>query len=116
MVEHLIGGTKNSKLGTAVQLVAYLLMLLGLLEDEILREHIVFLQPRIFLRELSADCLRAFLAISHRGKALFFDAVSYEIIYYRLGSALRQSFVVLAVAFVIAMGTQFDGYVGILFQ
>ena len=116
MVEHLIGGTKNSKLGTAVQLVAYLLMLPGLLEDEILGEHIVFLQPRIFLRELSADCLRAFLAISHRGKALFFDAVSYEVIHYRLGTALRQSLVVLAVAFVIAMGTQFDGYVGILFQ
>ena len=27
----------------------------------------IFLQPGIFLRELPADCLRAFLAISHRG-------------------------------------------------
>lgn len=91
-------------------------MLPGLLEDEILGEHIVFLQPGIFLRELPADCLWAFLAISHRSKALFFNAVSYEVIHYRLGAALRQALVVLAVTFVIAMGTQFDGYVGILFQ
>lgn len=79
-----IGGAEHLELGTAVQLVAYLLMILGLLEDEFLGEHIVFLQPWIFLRELLADCLRAFLAISHRGKAIFFDAVSYEVIYYRL--------------------------------
>ena len=111
-----VGGAEHFELGTAVQLVAYLLMILGLLEDEFLGEHIVFLQPWIFLCELPADCLRAFLAISHRGKAIFFDAVSYEVIYYRLGTALRQALVVLAVAFVIAMGTQFDGYVGILFQ
>lgn len=111
-----VGGAEHFELGAAVQLVAYLLMLPGLLEDEILGEHIVFLQPGIFLRELPADCLRAFLAISHRGKAIFFNAVSYEVIHYRLGAALRQSLVVLAVAFVIAMGTQFDGYVGILFQ
>ena len=42
--------------------------------------------------------------------------MSYEVIHYRLGTALRQSLVVLVVAFVIAMGTQFDGYVEILFQ
>ena len=111
-----VGGAEHFELSAAVQLVAYLLMLPGLLLDEILGEHIVFLQPGIFLRELPADCFRAFLAISHRGKAIFFNAVSYEVIHYRLGAALRQSLVVLAVAFVIAMGTQFDGYVGILFQ
>lgn len=42
--------------------------------------------------------------------------MGYQVIYYRLGTALRQPLVVFGISLVIAMGTQLDGYVWILLQ
>ena len=111
LVKHIVCSAKYDELGAAVQLIADFLMLLALLEDKLLGEFVALLEPRIFLGQLLANLLWSLLAISHWGKALLLDAMGYQVIYYRLGTALRQPLVVFGISLVIAMGTQLDGYV-----
>ena len=116
LIKHIVGGAKDDKLGSAVQLIAYLLMLLGLLQDKFLGEHIALLEPRILLGQLLADGLRTLLAITHWGEALLLYAVLYQIVYHTLGSALRQVLVVFVVALIVAVGAQLYRYVRVLLQ
>lgn len=51
-VEHAIGGTEHDEFSSAVELVANLLVLLALLEDEVGGQLIAFFQPFVFLRQL----------------------------------------------------------------
>ena len=91
-------------------------MLLALLQDKFFVEHIAFFEPRILHGKFLAHILRLLLAVAHRGEALFLYAVFYQIVYYRLGAALRQMLVIFAVSLVVAMGAEFDGNVRVLFQ
>ena len=91
-------------------------MLLALLQDKFFVEHVAFLEPRILLGEFLAHILRLLLTIAHRGEALFLYAVFYQVVYYRLGAALRQMLVIFAVSLVVAMGAEFNGNVRVLFQ
>ena len=75
-------------------------MLLALLQDKFFAEHIAFLEPRILLGKFLAHILRLLLAVAHRGEALFLYAVFYQIVYYRLGAALRQMLVIFAVSLI----------------
>ena len=103
LVKHIVCSAKYDELGAAVQLIADFLMLLALLEDKLLGEFVALLEPRIFLGQLLANLLWSLLAISHWGKALLLDAMGYQVIYYRLGTALRQPLVVFGISLVIAM-------------
>ena len=116
LIKHIIGGAEHNELGAAVDLVADFLMFLALLLDELLGKLIALLEPRIFLGQFLANLLWSLLAISHRGKALLLDAVGYQIVDHRLGTALRQSLVVFGIALVVAMRTQLDGNVRILLE
>ena len=67
LIEHTIGGAQNDELRPSVQLVAYFLFLLVLKGgDELLGQHIVLLQPVVFLGQLLADCLGLLLSIALR--------------------------------------------------
>ena len=116
LIKHIVGGAKNNELGATVDLVANLLMLLALLQDKLLGKLIALLEPRIFLGEFLANLLWSLLAIAHRGKTLFLNAVGYQIVHHRLCSALRQSLVVFGITLVVAMRTQLDGNVRILLE
>ena len=91
-------------------------MLLGLLHDKVGSELVSLFQPLVFLGSLAAYGLGLFPSVAHGGKPLLLYAVLDEVVHYCLGTFLRQSFVVFGTAFVVAVGTQFDGDIGILLQ
>ena len=97
-------------------MVAYLLFPGIQVVDKIFREHIAFLQPRIFGRHLAAYGLGPLLAIAHGREPVAGDAMPHEIGHHRLGAPLREPLVILHASLVVAMGTQFDGHIGILVE
>ena len=114
---HAVGGAQYDELGAAVQLVARLLLLLiGKGLDELLGQHVAFLEEGIFLRELSLDGLGLLLAVAYGREAVFGDAVLYEVVHHALGTPLRQSLVVGLGTAVVGMGRQLDGDVGVLVE
>ena len=60
--------------------------------------------------------LRTALAIALRREAVGSNAVGDEVVDNALCAALREAFVVLVIATIVAVGAEFDGHVGVLIQ
>ena len=116
LVEESVGSTQHDKLGASVQLVAYFLMLFGLLGDKLGGEHVAFLEPWIFLGHLLAYGLRLFPSVTSWREPVFGYAVGDEIVDYSLSPSLREALIVFGTSLIVAMGSQLNGYIRVLLE
>ena len=88
VVEHAVGGAQNDELGAAVELVAYLLLLLVAALDELLAEHVALFEPCVALGEFLTNGLWLLLSVTHRRETVLRNAMCDEVVDHRLSPSL----------------------------
>ena len=116
LVEQSVGGAQHDKLGAAVQLVGYLLLVLVQMADKLFGQHVALLEPREPLGELAPYGLGLLLAVAYGREPVAGYALGGEIVDHSLGAALREPLVVLGAALVVAVGAQLDGHIAVLVE
>ena len=94
LVKHTVCRAEHDEFGAAVKLVAYFLLLLVELLDVILRQHVTFLQPSVFLGEFLPYRLWLHLAVAYRRQSVCLYSLADEIFHHGLRTSLRQGLVI----------------------
>ena len=106
--------TEYLEYGTAVECIAYFLLLLCEVSDELFSKNVAFLEEVMLRCEFLGDNLWLRLAITYSGKTFLADAMLHEILNNGLGTALRKVKVIYVHTSVVAVCSKFDGYVGVV--